>query len=148
MQLFLSNHYDRLRDNGRLSQQGLDHYPVTKLILPGTGCTWLLTEIRPEQNSRFAYGIADYGYNSIHQGYINLEAVFAMSDPVFGERVKEDLTFRTKYPISAYLIAARMREYITDDERHLEQALRWTNHDWQQKQPHRSSPLVLKMPTP
>ncbi len=122
MKLFINRQYDQLCNNGLDQNQGKNHYPVVKLILPGTGCAWLLTEIRPQQDYKYAYGLADYGYGSCYNGYINLEALCAMSDPICNNPVIQDYNFKSKYPVAVYLDAANANGYITDEDYHLIEA--------------------------
>lgn len=55
MKLLTKNIYDRLAKNGRIREQlaetgkaESDFIPVVKLFTPDAGCTWLLTELDPE----------------------------------------------------------------------------------------------------
>ena len=47
MTLFTNAQFEQLLANGRNRDQ--DHPPVVKLFTPDAGCTWLLSEIDPEE---------------------------------------------------------------------------------------------------
>ena len=114
MILFTTAQLDQLYENGLPCNQGKDARPL-KLILPGTGCAWLLTEIRP-QGEQFGYGLSDYGLGNVELGYINLMALSGMFDPWNRHRVRIDQSFVAQYPLSVYVEAAKAFGCITEDE--------------------------------
>ena len=123
MRLFTQDQFDQLCGNGRPGHHGQDWPPVVKLILPGTGCTWLLSEIVHSNYKLYGYGLADYGYGSTHDGYIDLASLELMSDPLQIHPVQQDKSFVAHYGISVYLTAARMNGGITNEEEALLEAL-------------------------
>jgi len=67
MKLLTTSDRERLIRNGRirdtLAEEGkaeADFLPVVKLFTPDAGCTWLLTEIDP-QDEDLAFGLCDLG---------------------------------------------------------------------------------------
>lgn len=67
----------RLLDNGRKQEplRGTDNetdfQPVVKLFTPDAACTWLLTEIDPEDPD-IAFGLCDLGMGCAELGYVSL----------------------------------------------------------------------------
>ena len=77
MKLLTADIRDRLLRNGRLMQQLAGSYaepdflPVVQLFLPDAGCTWLLTELDPDEPD-IAFGLCDLGRgapNSVLSGF-------------------------------------------------------------------------------
>jgi len=67
MKLLTADIRKQLLRNGRLHQQcdetgeeKLDFMPLVKLFTPDAGCTWLLTEIDPDDPD-IAFGLCDLG---------------------------------------------------------------------------------------
>jgi hypothetical protein len=67
MKLLTADIRERLLRNGRIRQQleltseaEPDFLPVVKLFTPDAGCTWLLTEIDPDDPD-IAFGLCDLG---------------------------------------------------------------------------------------
>lgn len=50
--------HSRTRNSLKGTGKAVDVAPIVKLVLPGTACTWLLTEIDPERPD-WAYGLCD-----------------------------------------------------------------------------------------
>ncbi len=82
--------------------------------MPGTGCTWLITEIDPEE-PRLAFGLCDLGMGFPELGYIDLDELMSIRTKL-GLGVDRDLCFKSEYPISVYANAARTSEMITEDD--------------------------------
>jgi len=113
MKLFTIHQSEQLIKNGSTGY-GQDHIPVVKLFLPGTNCTWLLTELNPEYTSH-AFGLCDLGTGFPELGSVDLEEL--QSIRVAGIfQVEKDLFFKAKYPISVYARAASHHEAIIEDE--------------------------------
>lgn len=51
MKLFTKEQLTKLLYNGSPERRGKDHKPVVKLFTPDAGCTWLLTDIDPEDTA-------------------------------------------------------------------------------------------------
>lgn len=125
--LFTEEELAQLRVNGQAANHGRDWPPVVRLVLPASNCVWLLTEILPGHNERFAFGLADYGTGSIHEGHIDLAALRVMADPLYSDRykVQRDPDFVPKHPVSVHWIAAMMFGHLTDDPARLDDALQF-----------------------
>ncbi|THU42062.1 DUF2958 domain-containing protein [Niastella caeni] len=112
MKLYTQAQYEQLIKNGQ--NRGKDHYPVIKLFMPGTGCTWLITELDPEEPD-LAFGLCDLGMGFPELGYVSLDEISSVKTR-WGLGVERDLHFEAKYPISVYASAARSRDCITEDD--------------------------------
>jgi hypothetical protein len=78
MKLLTADIRKRLLRNGQLRQQREqedkpepDFWPVVKLFTPDGGCTWLLTEIDPEDPD-IAFGLCDLGFGCPELGSVSL----------------------------------------------------------------------------
>jgi hypothetical protein len=118
MKLFTKDQQTRLLQNGSGESRGQDHIPVVKLFLPRSGCTWLLTEIDPEEPD-IAFGLCDLGMGFPEQGSVSLSEITSVKNK-FGLSVERDLYFEGKYPISVYASAARYHESIVESDTVLE----------------------------
>lgn len=111
MKLYTQAQYDQLIKNGQNRDQ--DHFPVIKLFMPGTGCTWLITEIDPNEPD-IAFGLCDLGMGFPELGNVSLEEITSVKTR-FGS-VERDLYFTAKYSLSVYTEAARGCSEITEDD--------------------------------
>lgn len=118
MNLFTQAQFEQLLDNGRNRDQ--DHSPVVKLFTPDANCTWLVSEIDPEEPD-IAFGLCDLGFGFPELGNISIAELRSVRGRL-GLPVERDLSFAAKYPMSVYAEAARQSEGITADSRALEQA--------------------------
>jgi hypothetical protein len=120
MKLFTKVQYNSLINNGSDNNRGKDHKPVVKLFMPGTGCTWLLTELDPEEPD-IAFGLCDLGMGFPELGYVSIPEITSVKHPVFGTGIERDLFFDGRYPISVYADAARTHQCIVEDDKSLQQ---------------------------
>lgn len=118
MKLFTDQEYQQLLKNGY--EPDKNHAPVVKLVLPGTSCIWLLSEIDPD-NQSIAFGLCDLGMGFPELGYVSLDELQSVQVPVLGYAVQRAAFFEPKYPMSVYADAARNCECITEDEQLLQQ---------------------------
>jgi hypothetical protein len=101
---------ERLLQNGRLMQElggtpaEPDFLPVVKLFTPDAGCTWLLTELDPEEPD-IAFGLCDLGMGCPELGCVRLSEIAALCG-VLGLRAERDLGFFATQTISAYAAEA------------------------------------------
>jgi hypothetical protein len=93
----------RLLCNGRArlqrqqdEQPGPDFWPVVKLFTPDAGCTWLLTEIDPEDPD-IAFGLCDLGFGCPELGSVSLSELEAVRGQL-NLPVERDLTRRRHCP--------------------------------------------------
>lgn len=119
MKLFTKSQQTQLLANGH--HPGQDHVPVVKLFTPDAGCTWLLTEIDPEDQA-YAFGLCDLGLGFPELGSVYLPEIRSLRGRL-GLPVERDRCFTGTYPISVYAQAARARQTITLDEKTLLQAM-------------------------
>jgi hypothetical protein len=102
----------RLMRNGaenarRIAEDGnvLDFYPVVKLFTPDAGCTWLLTEIDPEDPD-IAFGLCDLGMGCPELGSVSLAELAAVRGRL-GLAIERDRCFKGSKPLSVYTAEAR-----------------------------------------
>jgi hypothetical protein len=114
MKLLTKSQESQLLKNGSPEHREKDHAPVVKLFTPWTGCTWLLTELDPEEPRR-AFGLCDLGMGYPELGYVDLDEIESVKGP-FGLTIERDIHFEGTFPISVYAEAARYKGQIT--ERH------------------------------
>jgi len=107
MQLLTADIRERLLQNGRLSQrfsaQGKgapDFLPVVKLFTPDAGCTWLLTELDPDEPD-IAFGLCDLGMGCPETGSVRISELESVRGRL-GLHVERDLSFTATKTLSAY----------------------------------------------
>jgi Protein of unknown function (DUF2958) len=119
MNLFTPSQLGQLLDNGRHRDQ--DHFPVVKLFTPDANCTWLVSEIDPEEQD-IAFGLCDLGFGFPELGNISIAELRSVRGTL-GLPVERDLSFTARHPMSVYAEAARQSDGITADSRALEKAV-------------------------
>ncbi len=118
MKLFTKEQLARLLDNGRRqapvkgTDAEHDFFPVVKLFTPDAGCTWLLTEIDPEDTD-IAFGLCDLGLGYPELGDVSLSELSSLRGKL-GLPVERDLHFNAKGRLSTYADAARKAGRIVD----------------------------------
>lgn len=117
MKLLTTDVRERLLQNGKLRQQFQmdgkdepDFLPVVKLFTPDAGCTWLLTEIDPDEPD-IAFGLCDLGMGFPELGSVSLSELESVHGRL-GLPVERDLHFRPIKTLSAYADEARRHEAI------------------------------------
>lgn len=102
--------YDLLR-NGRSNPNGeQDLTPVVKLFTPWANATWLLTELKPDDQD-IAFGLCDIGLGSPELGYVSLSELRSLRGPA-GLTVERDLSFKAGKTLQAYADEAHAAGYI------------------------------------
>ncbi|WVT73980.1 DUF2958 domain-containing protein [Sinorhizobium chiapasense] len=96
--------------NNTGTNRGFDHFPVVKFFLPGTGATWLFTEL--EDDDRL-FGLCDLGLGEPELGYASLEEIQSVRSRL-GLAVERDLHWTATAPLSVYNAAARAAGRIVD----------------------------------
>jgi len=119
MKLYTTPQYQKLVKNGSPKNRDQDHFPVIKLFLPGRNCTWLISELDPQQPN-VAFGLCDLGIGFPELGYVDLQEITAVKNR-FGLSVERDLCFDPKYRLSVYERAARHYEAIVECDSILKQ---------------------------
>lgn len=116
MQLLTANIEAQLLANGlkqepvRGTHDEIDFHPVVKLFTPDAGCTWLLTEIDPE-NPDIAFGLCDLGMGFPELGSVSLSEIASVRGPR-GLHIERDQHFKATMPLSAYAEEARQLDRI------------------------------------
>jgi len=114
--LITSEIRERLLQNGRLMRQLAgtpaepDFLPVVKLFTPDGGCTWLLTELDPDEPD-IAFGLCDLGMGCPELGYVRLSEIASLRGEL-GLPAERDLGFFATQTISAYAAEADRRGAI------------------------------------
>ena len=96
----------------RIAEDGntIDFHPVVKLFTPDAACTWLLTEIDPE-NPDIAFGLCDLGMGYPEIGSVSLAEIAALRGKL-GLPVERDLHFEAAKSLRAYADEARLQGRI------------------------------------
>ncbi|GHD99788.1 transposase [Defluviimonas sp. 20V17] len=119
MKLLTQSIRDQLLRNGHLrytaeeaGEDEPDFLPVVKLFTPDAGCTWLLTELDPEDND-IAFGLCDLGIGFPELGRVRISELEEVKG-CLGLPVERDLHFRPKHTIAVYARAAWNAAGITE----------------------------------
>ena len=117
MQLLSNEQRAQLLANGRANAERttkdgntIDHKPVVKLFTPWAGCTWLLTELDPDDPD-IAYGLCDLGMGCPELGSVSLLELESVRGPG-GLTIERDLFFHATDPLSRYADEARRHSRI------------------------------------
>jgi hypothetical protein len=114
MKLITKEQRAKLIANGKqtsLDGDGRYHKPVVKLFLPGSGATWLLSELDPDDPT-IAFGLCDLGLGETELGYVSITELESVRSRM-GLKVERDLYFEADKTISEYADAARSLGYIS-----------------------------------
>jgi len=117
MKLLTKDIHERLAKNGRVREQLAeassmqqkraepDFIPVVKLFTPDGNCTWLLTELDPQEPD-IAFGLCDLGMGSPELGSVRISELESVRGPM-GLAIERDRYFTPDKTISAYAAEAR-----------------------------------------
>ena len=91
-----------IRDSGIESQKNQDsnHWPVVKLFTPDAGCTWLLSELDPEEPD-IAFGLCDLGLGFPELGYVSISEIARLRGNL-GLSVERELSFKATKSLLEY----------------------------------------------
>ena len=127
MKLLTTSIRDQLLRNGTirqaLTEEGCadaDFIPVVKLFTPDAGCTWLLTELDPDDPD-IAFGLCDLGMGCPELGSVRISELESVRGSL-GLPVERDLHFRPVRTLSVYARAAWNAAAITENDEALAQA--------------------------
>lgn len=127
MELLTTEQREALLRNGRLTRECQiadkdepDFTPVVKIFTPDANCTWLLTELDPDEPD-IAFGLCDLGMGCPELGSVSLSELKSVRG-CLGLPVERDLYFEAGFPLSVYAAAARQAQCITEDPVALERA--------------------------
>lgn len=120
MKLLTKSIHDQLLRNGwiRLSVDAngspdVDFIPVVKLFTPDAGCTWLLSELDPEDPD-IAFGLCDLGMGCPELGSVRISELESVRGKL-GLPVERDRFFEPRHTMSVYARAAWNNAAITED---------------------------------
>lgn len=88
----------------------IDHFPVVKLFTPDANCTWLLSELDPD-NPDIAFGLCDLGLGFPELGYVFLSEIREVRGTL-GLPVERDRHFTATKCVRKYADDARIAERI------------------------------------
>lgn len=77
-----------------------DAVPVVKFFTPDANCTWLITEIDPEDMNTM-FGLCDLGFGTPEMGYVTLEEIKAVRGPM-GLAIERDKWFTGEKTLTEY----------------------------------------------
>lgn len=117
MKLLTKDIPERLIKNGHIrtafSEEGKaepDFLPVVKLFTPDAQCTWLLTELHPNEVD-IAFGLCDLGMGCPELGSVRISKIESVRGQL-GLPVERDRFFTATNSISAYAAEARQHGRI------------------------------------
>ncbi|MGH8608838.1 MAG: DUF2958 domain-containing protein [Gammaproteobacteria bacterium] len=129
MKLLTKSTREQLLRNGRvreaLEEQGkaeADFLPVVKLLTPDAACTWLLTELDPEDPD-IAFGLCDLGMGFPELGGVRISELESVRGAL-RLPVERDRYFTARHTLSVYARAAWNVAAITECPQALDQAAR------------------------
>lgn len=118
---------EQLLRNGRiqaaLAEEGkdcADFIPVVKLFTPDANCTWLLTELDPDEPD-IAFGLCDLGMGCPELGSVRISELESVRGKL-GLPVERDRYFTATHTLSVYARAAWNTAAITESTQALAQA--------------------------
>lgn len=108
MKLITQSQLAQLIRNGERSQRepDFDPHPIVKLFTPDAQCTWLLSEVDPQNPDR-AFGLCDLGVGSPELGWVSLAELAAVRGKL-RLPLERDRAFKAKGLLSAYADNARL----------------------------------------
>jgi hypothetical protein len=112
MKLFTKAQYEQLLKNGSDQNPNRDYPPVVKLFMTGTGCTWLLSELDPEDPD-IAFGLCDLGFGSPELGSVSISEIQEAQNTL--RMLERDLFFEGEYPLSVYARVASQKGFIVEN---------------------------------
>lgn len=116
MKLLTKDQHEKLLANGRKQEpvrgtpEEIDFAPVVKLFTPDAACTWLLTELDPDDPD-IAFGLCDLGMGCPELGSVRISEIASIRGR-FGLPVERDRHFTADKPLSAYAAEARAQQCL------------------------------------
>ncbi len=108
--LLTQEEHEQMLENGRRRYKNIDPQTVIKLFTPDAQCTWLLTELYPDDPT-IAFGLCDLGMGFSELGDVSLEELQAARGQL-GLPIEKDLHFTPKKTLSEYTYDARENQRI------------------------------------
>lgn len=100
---------ERYADPANVDGETYDFEPVAKIFTPFKSCTWLLTEIDPEEPN-IAFGLCDLGQGYPEIGSLCLDELAAVAQSV--TPIEADRHFKAEKRLSGYAADARQHQQI------------------------------------
>lgn len=117
MNLLTAEQRARMLANGRANAERIDDdgnthdfWPVVKLFTPDAACTWLLSELDPDDED-IAFGLCDLGMGCPELGSVRLSEIAALRGRL-GLPVERDQHFKATKSLTAYADDAREHDCI------------------------------------
>ena len=104
----------QLLKNGQASIDtpgGVDHIPIVKLFTPNSQCTWLISELCPDEPTR-AFGLCDLGMGFPELGYVSMQELKEVCENSHRVTIEKDHHFIGTKPLSKYAKEARKHQRI------------------------------------
>lgn len=117
MKLFTEKQCEQLRANGRRQVEcggSLNPNPVVKLFTPDGACTWLLTEIDPDDED-IVFGLCDLGMGFPELGSVRISELVSVRGAL-RLPIERDRHWTARGTISAYTDAAFKAGHIVELE--------------------------------
>lgn len=134
MKLLTKDIHEKLLRNGRITAQLMesgeddaDFVPVVKLFTPDAACTWLLTELDPEEPD-IALGLCDLGMSFPELGSVRISELESVRGRL-GLPVERDRHFAPTHCPSVYARAAWNAAAITENPQALADAAALANEE-------------------
>ena len=110
MMLLTKEHTGQLLRNGGERRDDPENKPVVKFFTPWTNCTWLISEMDPDDHDRL-FGLCDLSQGFPELGYLSMSEVTAIRGPA-GLRIERDRWFRPAKTLAEYANEARAVSHI------------------------------------
>lgn len=116
MKLLTKDIREQLIANGKKQEpvrgtdEEIDFKPVVKFFTPDAGCTWLLTELNPDDPD-IAFGLCDLGLGYPELGSVRISELAQIRGRL-GLSVERDLHFKADKTLSQYASEAWKLERI------------------------------------
>lgn len=116
MKLLTKDIHDKLLENGKKQEtvrgtdEEIDFKPVVKFFTPDASCTWLLTELDPDDPD-IAFGLCDLGVGCPELGSVRISELAQLRGRL-GLPVERDLHFKADKTLSQYASEALKLERI------------------------------------
>lgn len=117
MKLLTKQQLDQLILQGRATSAALaqgegppEHDPVVKLFTPDASCTWLISELDPDDPD-LAFGLCDLGFGSPELGSVRISEIASIRGPM-GLPAERDRHFTARRSLSVYAEIARQNGRI------------------------------------
>lgn len=107
MKLILAEQHKALIAQGRTTAAALaegqeppDHKPVVKLFTPDANCTWLISELDPDEPD-IAFGLCDLGLGCAELGTVRISEIESIRGAL-GLPAERDMHFRPEHTLGEY----------------------------------------------